>query len=429
MLTWPGARLEPALRSSRPTKGIGLIGLGLSDYGNSGSILGVEFMVLTRQELFDLVWSVPMRTLALQYGISDVALKKRCKRHGVPTPGVGYWARVGAGQKPKRPTLPKAPSQHLERIVFKPGIPVKPPVAREDIPTISIPTRVVSPHDATLWAEERLKQAKLDAYGRLEVGGNYSPDLCVRPETVQRAVLILDTIAKALSVRGLEVVVAPYHERSAPVVVVQSSGERLVLQVEERLTRKPHVVTPAEEKAAAQPWGRKPVKWDYVPEGRLSVRLFHTHYLFRGHARWTETKTTPLEQQLGKVVVGIEAAVAAHKNVRAEEDRQKAQRLADERARLRPERLRWYQAWMAKELDDHAAAWARARQVREFLDAYQAVKKPAGAASDWLAAARQYADRIDPLTSGATIQNEMEPSDGALEQLIEQERARQTRPR
>jgi hypothetical protein len=142
----------------------------------------------------------------------------------------------------------------------------------------------------------------MDAYGRLEVGGRYHPDLCIQPDTVRRALLLLDTVAKALVERGVEVVVAPYHPTSTPTIIVDAGGERLGLHLEERLAKRPHVVTPSEEKAAAQPWGRKPVKWDYVPEGRLSLRLFHTHYLFRGRGHWTDTKTTSLEQQLGAIV-------------------------------------------------------------------------------------------------------------------------------
>jgi hypothetical protein len=202
------------------------------------------------------------------------------------------------------------------------------------------------------------------------------------------------------------------------------SGERLGFQVEERLGKRPHIVTPAEQKAAAPPWGRKPPKWDYIPEGRLSVRLNHTHYLFRGCTRWTETKTTPFEQQVGKIVVGIETALAAHKDARAEEERQKAQRLADERARLRSERLRWYEAWMAKDLEAHAGAWGRARQLREFLDAYEVAKRPSGAAAEWLMAARGYADALDPLVGGKDVARILEPADEALEKLIEKERAR-----
>jgi len=48
-----------------------------------------------------------MRDLAKDFGISDVALAKRCKSLGIPVPGRGYWARVDAGQTPHKPKLPK----------------------------------------------------------------------------------------------------------------------------------------------------------------------------------------------------------------------------------------------------------------------------------------------------------------------------------
>ncbi len=44
----------------------------------------------TRQELYDLVWSQPMRTLASQFGVSDVALAKTCRNHDIPIPPRGY---------------------------------------------------------------------------------------------------------------------------------------------------------------------------------------------------------------------------------------------------------------------------------------------------------------------------------------------------
>lgn len=57
---------------------------------------------LTRRELYDLVWSMPMTKLAAEFGISDVGLKKVCDRHRIPTPTRGYWAKLEAGQKPKQ---------------------------------------------------------------------------------------------------------------------------------------------------------------------------------------------------------------------------------------------------------------------------------------------------------------------------------------
>jgi len=54
-----------------------------------------------------MVWSEPLIVLATQFGLSDVGLKKLCKRRGVPTPPRGYWAKVNAGQQLDRPSLPE----------------------------------------------------------------------------------------------------------------------------------------------------------------------------------------------------------------------------------------------------------------------------------------------------------------------------------
>ena len=52
----------------------------------------------TRKQLYDLVWSQPMRTVAANLGISDAALAKHCKRADLPVPSRGYWARKQAGK-------------------------------------------------------------------------------------------------------------------------------------------------------------------------------------------------------------------------------------------------------------------------------------------------------------------------------------------
>ncbi len=40
----------------------------------------------TRKQLYDLVWSQPMTTVAASVGISDVALAKHCKKANIPVP-------------------------------------------------------------------------------------------------------------------------------------------------------------------------------------------------------------------------------------------------------------------------------------------------------------------------------------------------------
>jgi len=60
----------------------------------------------TRKELYDLVWSQPMKTVAAGVGISDVALAKHCKKANIPVPSRGYWAQKQAGKPTIQIVLP-----------------------------------------------------------------------------------------------------------------------------------------------------------------------------------------------------------------------------------------------------------------------------------------------------------------------------------
>lgn len=61
---------------------------------------------MTRQELYDLIWSQPAKTIAPQFEISDVALSKICEKHEVPQPPRGYWAKIAAGKPAPKFPLP-----------------------------------------------------------------------------------------------------------------------------------------------------------------------------------------------------------------------------------------------------------------------------------------------------------------------------------
>lgn len=61
---------------------------------------------MKRSELYVKVWAMPMTQLAAELGISDVGLAKACRRHAVPAPPRGYWAKLKAGQKPPQTPLP-----------------------------------------------------------------------------------------------------------------------------------------------------------------------------------------------------------------------------------------------------------------------------------------------------------------------------------
>lgn len=55
---------------------------------------------ITTAELQHLVWSKPTVELAREFGVSDVAIAKKCKAAGIPKPPPGFWAKVKAGKIP-----------------------------------------------------------------------------------------------------------------------------------------------------------------------------------------------------------------------------------------------------------------------------------------------------------------------------------------
>ena len=53
---------------------------------------------ITKEELEILVWLKPTTEIAEMFGVSDVAIAKRCKKLNVDKPPRGYWSKVAAGK-------------------------------------------------------------------------------------------------------------------------------------------------------------------------------------------------------------------------------------------------------------------------------------------------------------------------------------------
>jgi hypothetical protein len=60
-----------------------------------------------RGKLYEEVWAEAVTTVAKRYGVSDVALRKICKKLAVPLPPLGYWAKLASGRKSPIPQLPR----------------------------------------------------------------------------------------------------------------------------------------------------------------------------------------------------------------------------------------------------------------------------------------------------------------------------------
>jgi hypothetical protein len=71
---------------------------------------------MTREELYEKVWSIPMQKLAVEFGFSDRGFAKLCRRHQIPVPPRGHWARLQVGQSVQRIPLPSVGQANLSTI-------------------------------------------------------------------------------------------------------------------------------------------------------------------------------------------------------------------------------------------------------------------------------------------------------------------------
>lgn len=63
---------------------------------------------MTREELYELVWTKPMTEVAKGFDVSGSYMARVCTVLNVPRPERGYWAKLAVGRAPAREPLPEA---------------------------------------------------------------------------------------------------------------------------------------------------------------------------------------------------------------------------------------------------------------------------------------------------------------------------------
>src|ERR1700685_1885529 len=120
-----------------------------------------------RQELYEKVWQQPLRKLSIEYGVSDVALGKVCRKLQIPLPGSGHWTKIQCGHIIPRPPLPSV--KDLPVLLRQPSQ-QKPSILIEDSPKLETLNRIeeseTPPVPKAMLAHpliEKAKQALSDA--------------------------------------------------------------------------------------------------------------------------------------------------------------------------------------------------------------------------------------------------------------------------
>ncbi len=300
-------------------------------------------VVLTRQQLFEKVWTTPMIRLAKDVGLSDVGLRKICHGYKIPTPAAGYWSKKQHGKAGRVPDLPTANDDSSDTIRFEPPTlidaaelhdeetPKHAEVAdalerEKKAPRIEVgelggkmPKIVANTYRA-------LKDAKPDhfgeSFGRVGTSSHSGEFLSVNigPDSVNRCVRFFNTLVCALESRGYEF---NYKDQGYDKgLCLKMLGEELSFHMFERSKRKQHVLTAEErerkKKYPSLEWYKK---WEFEPCGQMEFTVAG-HGFYCSSATWRDSSRKPLETVINDVIVRMLWIVDELKTKREEKVRE-----------------------------------------------------------------------------------------------------------
>jgi hypothetical protein len=367
---------------------------------------------ISREALYDLVWTERVRTIAQRMGVSDVWLKKCCSKADIPVPDRGYWAKLRADKKVVHQKLPPRSPGMATEVTIGAGLRSYPwPPNPEAELAAPPPTEPTFPEPIEAVAA-RVDQSLGKVRFVRDLGSAHS---------LIRHLLDEDEL------RRLKPSDAPYRLRySEP--FFDSPFERRRLRILSNLFL-------ALAKAGHQPWLGEQARNVGVTVGsqKVSFTLDHPRARTQANGRiqtpheayeilrleisttgdsWTDDDSGRIEDRLREIVLKLIVAGevkyranthAAYENAcrrRAEMEH----RLVEQRAeatRLAREKALKTEAEQRKTLLRMAADHRAAQDIRTFVEAAIAAFGPdkamERAATDWAAWALGVADQIDPV--------------------------------
>lgn len=320
-----------------------------------------ESKTITRKQLFDLVWSKPLRDIAPTLNLSDVGLAKLCDRNNIPRPPQGHWVRLQYAKPINKPTLRSAGVGIAEVIQLQVG--KQSPASVSSIKSIPV-SSTTRTHPLVVRCRKDFNGATQNEYGRLICATR--KDLDVSRQNFSRALIFLNSVLHSLEEDGHT---AQWSATKSQIEVCVD-GESISLRVSETSTRSEHVLSHKEmqdKKRYGLLW--RP-RWDYTPSGKLTLTLFGVG-LYGVRSSWSDGKKDALESNLPKILGGILRA-SEHMKQRREEDEKRELRWAvQERRRRRLDKAGKSFQQRVRAVDKLVADYQKASGIRACLDAME----------------------------------------------------------
>ena len=300
--------------------------------------------MISREELYELVWSKPMTKVAEQFDVSGSYMARVCSVMRVPRPERGYWAKLAVGKAQPKQVLPEAlPGDQLYwsndgnlpvTALPKPAVPPKqrtPRIPRAITGSHALVRGVKSLFEASRNIDEG---AYLKPYKRLLV------DVTCSKVGLDKALAFANELFNALEGAGFHVMIAPQSESSRrgrieeqeepkkrhdyyesrlwspqrPTIVyvgtvaiglalIEMSESVLMRYVKGKYIRDADYVPP---KASRYHDDHTWTTTRELPSGRFRLVAYSPYWQASWSANWQETKNSALSREIPKIVKTIE---------------------------------------------------------------------------------------------------------------------------
>ena len=343
----------------------------------------------TRHELYDLVWSKPMTTLAKEFNLSDNGLRKICKKNDIPLPNSGHWAKVQFGYKTTKIQLPKQKSS-IEKLIEidvdnnKSLSLANSPDFLHDIVNneklnLAVPKRLNTTNKLISDAQSHIRTDKKSWNPASEITYTQKGflDLAVAPKNLSRALRIYDCLIRNLELLDYKIQ-CDYSETH----VISFDNHKVKLSLREKYS----IVESIDKNG----WKTR----DYIPNGTLSIKIDGF-----GLSEIKDSEKKSLEEQIHKILAKIEFRI---KEIR--DCREKQAEREKEKARIE-EIAREIQQRKANELNkfrdffNSAHRWKKYIVLKEYYDMVCSEYEKGNEIKDneWILWAKEKLDWYNPL--------------------------------
>lgn len=348
----------------------------------------MEKIILTRKELYDLVWSEALTALSKRFNVTYSALRRMCKEMHVPVPPNGHWSKLRFGKPVTVIELPTgyegvnevqiSPTESKDNVLNVLDIEKKSAVdeiiSDRTLP-LTVSQKLTDPDELVQSARKQLMEYKYNKYndnGMVRYEGALT--IRVSRSNIGRALRFMDALIKLLRARGHNLDTKYTHS----IYIDEVHCDFKLMEKTKKASQK--------------------TKWGSAQFESTGLLYFEIKG-YKGRI-WTDGKVL-IEERMAGILAKIESKVREMREYWQKQEEHKREREEKERVmHVQQQRIEKEKSDF-KDLYKQAKRWQRARFMREYINAYEqnAIEK-GGLTNEinrWIGWAKDKLDWYDPL--------------------------------